>query len=286
MGYLELRTKEYQRITCDLKGLVRYLTPLCALIKIDDKISRRLIQASNLFAERSREYSFLNRTPNGFLVPKIETQKEFLDVLLRYRDLLIDIGLGPHILSLTPPVVRYKIGSLSVEDENRVTRSEYPHNDAWAGWPANCMIPIIPVSGDCENNKVVVYDMPNDLSPDWLDKIPFPQAQLKFVHKCQEIKADYRPGFMFLLDICVVHRTHRHMNAGDRIGIDSPIVINNNLVKNLNDNNNFGQESLIVWSDFLKIGHELYFNANTNMQTISGISGVKRPEFFEIGYSK
>lgn len=280
--YLNSRIKKFRELTIGESGLVDYLTPLCALIKINEKISNELISACKQYVDKSSGYSFKNRTPNGFLVPKIETEKEYVDVLLSYKNLLMSLNLSSNISAVAPPVVRYKTGNASMENLNRPTSSEFPHSDAWAGWPSNSVLPIIPISGDCEKNKVVIFDLPRDISPEWLDKTPFPEAQLKFVNKCRQIETDYTPGFMLLLDICVVHKTHRYEGSQDRVGIDSPILLKNNLGDASLEKNLFGQEHLISWDNFLKIGAGCDFKTNTHMGIITGISGEKRPGFFDI----
>jgi len=279
--YLNLRIKKFRELTNRERGLVDYLTPLCAVIKINEKISKELIRACKAYVAKSRKYSFENRTPNGFLIPKIETEKEYLNVLLSYKNLLSDLSLNSHIAAVAPPVVRYKTGELSAESINRPTGSEYPHSDAWAGWPSNSVLPIIPIFGDCKKNKVIVFDLPNDFSAEWLQKTPFPEAQFKFVHKCKQIQTDYKPGFLLLLDICVVHKTHRSLGAKDRVGIDSPILLRNDL-SDVPDENLFGQEHLIPWDKFQKIGFEYHFKTNTHMGSRTGVSGEKRPSFFDV----
>jgi hypothetical protein len=87
---------------------------------------------------------------------------------------------------------------------------------------------------------------------------------------------------MLLLDICVVHKTHRNLGAEDRVGIDSPILLKNDLSNPPLEKNLFGQEHLISWDTFLKIGSEYDFKNNTNMGKITGVGGKKRPNFFDI----
>ena len=46
-----------------------------------------------------------------------------------------------------------------------------------------------------------------------------------FVSKCKKMNNDYRIGYLYISDICVIHKTFRLKNSKARLSIDIPLII-------------------------------------------------------------
>ena len=91
-------------------------------------------------------------TPNGKLVPKKQTEKEYNEFVLNYYKTIASLNFNKKIRKIILPVLRFKEKKINVLNQKRSSRSELPHTDAWAGWGSNSILIMIPLNGDLKKN--------------------------------------------------------------------------------------------------------------------------------------
>lgn len=223
--FIKSREKFFNSITKKFKH--EKVSNLVVCHKIKKDVFKYLQKSANKFFSKSKKYNLNNMTPNGKLVPKKETEKEYNYFVKNYYQLIKSINLHKDVKMYIFPVLRLKQKNINKLNKTRPSRSELPHSDAWAGWGSNTVLIIIPISGDTKNNKVVFYDLPRDLKKNWMNKKPFDKAQ-NLTKRCNIIKHHYKKGYVYIADISVLHSTKRLNNSKDRLSIDIPLMIKGN----------------------------------------------------------
>ena len=220
--YYHLRKKKFDEICGNFKH--KKINDLVVVHKINYKLFLNLKKASKNYLEKSKVFNLANMTPNGKLMPKKELEKEYNKVVEKFRDVIISLNIEKKLRNWSLPAIRYKEGKINKKNILRNTRSELPHSDSWAGWDENSILVQIPLLGDTKKNKVQYYKMPHNLDKTWLGKKKFNRSN-HFVSKCKRMNNDYKPGYIYISDISVVHRTFRNKNSKSRMSIDIPLII-------------------------------------------------------------
>jgi hypothetical protein len=244
--------------------------------KIKKNLFNKLYKSANEYIRISKKYGFINRTPNGKIVPKKEVSNQYLRVIKSYRDIILSMNFENKINKWVFPVVRYKDIKMDKNFKNRPTRSELPHSDSWAGWDENSILVQIPIKGDLKNNRVIYYEMPDKFNKNWLTKKVYTKAQKNFVNLCKPINHHYKKGYVYLSDIIVVHKTKKNKNCKPRCSIDIPIILKPSL------KNNYGIRDCLSTKEIKSLGKNLTINCPLYMGQIDGIAGRKSPTTCEI----
>ena len=253
------------------------ISGLVSCAKINKKLFNQLSQSVKEYVDKSRLYKFENKTPNGLLVPKKEIEKEFNDVLISYRDVLLSLNFDKIISLWTIPVVRIKDPEIDDENKNRVMRSELPHSDTWVGWNKKSILVNIPILGDTDKNKVQFYQHPTSFNESWVEKqISFEEGAKKFAKLCKPIKSDYKKGYAYIADISVIHQTHRSIGSSERISLEIP------LFTQLPNKNEFGANDTIDHKTIMSLNKEYEIKFSLKMHERVGQSGISRPVKFFI----
>lgn len=249
------------------------ISDLIYRIKINTEGLEILRQSVINFYKSSINYELVNMTPNGMLVPKIENEIEYESVLVSFYNVLKKHILLSNYNKIVYPVVRYKTGK---DNNTRDTKSEYAHCDAWAGWSSNSTLLYLPLSGDLKNNNIRMFDIPKNINQSWLLPKNFKVAQHEEVQHCNMLEHLPEYGYLYIMDISVVHQTIRLKNSNDRLSIDIPIFLK------FKDNNvGYGSESTLDESIFKEIGRTVKFKAEYKMGEFDGITGLKRPTYYK-----
>ena len=198
------------------------LSNLIVSHKIEESIFKKFSYEVNNYFNLSKKFNLLNMTPNGKLVPKRELESEYNNILIHFREIFESMNLSNEISHFIIPAIRYKESNIDILNSNRSSRSELPHSDSWAGWGENTLLVNIPISGDIKNNKVVYYDLPNDIGQDLIEKRSFDEGG-KYVERCKKLNLPYEFGNIYICDISVIHETSRFLNSKARLSIDIPI---------------------------------------------------------------
>lgn len=203
------------------------INDLIVCSKIKPKIFKDLRKSAIDFYNISKKYKLSNMTPNGKLVPKKQTEKEYNEFVLNYYKTINSLNFNSKIRKIILPVLRFKEKKINTLNQKRNSRSELPHTDAWAGWGSNSILIMIPINGDVKKNRVNFYEFPKNINKSWMRKKNFVTAQ-SFVKKFKKIKHHYKIGYIYIADISVLHCTKRLGGSKDRLSIDIPIMINGN----------------------------------------------------------
>tara|TARA_B100000989_G_scaffold295376_1_gene276329 strand:+ start:1604 stop:2449 length:846 start_codon:yes stop_codon:yes gene_type:complete len=203
------------------------INDLIVCSKIEPKIFQDLRESALDFYNISKKYNLSNMTPNGKLVPKKQTEKEYNKFVFNYYKTINSLNFSKKIRKIILPVLRFKEKKINILNQKRNSRSELPHTDAWAGWGSNSILIMIPINGDLKKNRVNFYEFPKNINKSWMRKQNFVTAQ-SFVKKFKKIKHHYKKGYIYIADISVLHCTKRLSGSKDRLSIDIPIMINGN----------------------------------------------------------
>ena len=231
--YYNLKKKEFNKLCSNFKH--EKITDLVVAHKIEKQLLLDLRRSAMDYLKKCKTFGLANMTPNGKLMPKKEVQKEFNQVIQKYRNVINSLNFEKNIRNWVIPAIRYKEGKINKDNFSRNTRSELPHSDIWAGWSESAIVIQIPLFGDTKKNKVKYYQMPLDWNKNWIKKMTFDKGQKYFTSKCKEVNHHYKIGYVYICDILVVHRTSRLRNSKPRLSIDIPIITKSK--KSINKNN-------------------------------------------------
>lgn len=183
---------------------------------------------SDIMAEFSQRSSELkNKNRNGCLLPKRELTLEYNMVYRAYGEIIRSFNLNNLMSAFSGLItMRHKeewAQSPWANSENsaKTYSTENPHSDAWLGESAHSTNTITPIFGDCKNNNCAYYAPPANFSDRWLKILKFLDGAEFFGHYDQSpVLETSEPGFTYLSDISVIHKSNLKENAGPRLSID------------------------------------------------------------------
>jgi len=266
---LKERIDKFNLLTNNFKH--EKISSLVVSHKIKKKLFKKICSAVNKYVQISKKNKFINRTPNGKLVPKQEVSYQYLRVIKAYRDIILSMNFESKISKWVFPVVRYKDIKMDNKFKNRPTRSELPHSDAWAGWDKNSILIQIPIGGDIKNNRVTYYDMPNKITKNWFAKKNFKDVQKSLVSLCKPINHHYKKGYLYLSDIAVVHKTTKGKGCKPRSSIDIPLILKPGR------KNDYGIKDCLNTNQIKALGKTMSIKCPLKMGQIDGIAGKRNP---------
>jgi hypothetical protein len=163
-----------------------------------------------------------NKTPNGILNPKKETEDEFTLVQVKINQILNNLGISNHIKQTVIPNIRYKN---PIEPEHIKTRPYYTskyHSDAWVGHVGDCQF-LIGVLGDIDNNTVE-FNEPINVHDNYLHKAEsFDEGNTRYESFKELGKLTKQK--LVIMDHACLHRTLIQNNSKPRISIDIAVMI-------------------------------------------------------------
>lgn len=188
------------------------------------------ISLENLHLDKYRE-SRKNITPNGACVPKLEYQFLYNDVLQNwFRVFRSMISSNESILKLVrvTPNIRLKFGRELEDNEKRGLNTQLPHSDAWVEGPWGFNV-FTPLFGDCQNNTLRYYDLPNgDLPETFFSTVGSYTEKQKLISKFKEdLTFLPKAGHIYISDYAIVHKTWRSKNSSARVSIDTTLLVGN-----------------------------------------------------------
>ncbi len=216
----------------------------------------------------SKHNKLKNLTPNGIIVPKIESSLEFNNLLKSYVQLLKFLNLEKSIEKFHfPPNLRLKLPNLKKKNMLRKHPTELMHSDTWTGANPNwCAIHIF-LLGDIAKNNIRYAEPPKFFDESWLKPLNKSIDGKRFSKQFKIIKYTPKKGHMIIADATIIHQSFRKKNAGIRVSIDTGFdlkmkklksfkrtSINNYNVKKIRDNETVSK------NDFIQIGKKTYFH--------------------------
>lgn len=96
-----------------------------------------------------------NKTPNGLVLPKLETSCSFSAFHRAVARLVASFGMDRHIHLIHLPVnLRFVSGKRDTVREQRPRATTKWHSDIWAGEATHALMVFVPVSGDFTNTSI------------------------------------------------------------------------------------------------------------------------------------
>jgi hypothetical protein len=226
------RVKFFNKIVANFNN--ERISDLVVAYKISKIKFLKLQRHAKDYFYKSKEYSLINMTPNGRLAPKIENEKSFNNFILSYFELIKSLKITSNLKNYIPPVIRYKEEKINKKNKTNKKRSELPHADCWAGWTEDYLLFLMPLWGDVKNNKVRFFEVPKNISEQWLKKKNFVTANKRLKTKLRPLKDHYKLGYLYIADITVPHITIRNHKSKSRLSIDSPLQFKSKKIKKQN----------------------------------------------------
>ena len=274
MNLLHKRIKNFNKIVKNFNH--EKISDFVVAHKINKSLFYKLQISVKKFVKQSKKYNFKNRTPNGKIVPKKEIIKEYTEVLINYRNVINSLNITDKISKWVFPVVRYKDVKIDKKFKNRPNKSELAHSDIWAGWNSNSLLIQIPILGDTKNNRVKYYEMPKQITKNWLTKKTYIDAKDNFIKKCKPLNHHYNKGYIYISDIIAVHKTIKKNGCKSRASIDTPLILKPYKFQS------YGSNDLISNKEIFEIKKNYKLFAPLKMGEIDGIAGKKLPSTCKI----
>ncbi len=215
--------------------------PLLKAARLDADDARRLRDAVNLylFTTLSAHYSdrpiamspdllseqaaligdLPNVTPNGLILPKLETYLAYNQVHAQVARIFEAAGLGPHVEAIHAPInIRLVSGTPDDAVDGRPRASTKDQSDIWAGEPAATVMVFLPVLGDTD--KVGIHWVePLEMPPEFRRPIAEFDDGRHLIRGGRAYDAEFNNGDILLSDPFLIHAT-RKRGPGLRISID------------------------------------------------------------------
>ena len=216
----------------------------------------------------SKHKKLNNLTPNGIIVPKIESSLEFNNLLKCYIQILKFLNIENSIEKFHfPPNLRMKLPNIKKSHMKRNHPTELMHSDTWTGANPNWCAVHLFLLGDIARNNIRYAEPPKYFSEDWLKPLNKSKDGKKISKEFKIINYTPKKGYMIIADATIIHQSHRKKNAGIRISLDTgfdlkmdklksfkKIKINNYNVKKIRDSETVSK------NDFIQIGKKTYFH--------------------------
>jgi len=245
---VELRAREDRFAEISSNFPCELLTPLIACHTIRKDLFEAFENAVSEYNEKSKFFDYVNRTPNGILVPKKEIKKEYNDAVVAFFNILRSLNIKKYIRRWNIPTIRYKTPTLDSENLKRPYISENPHSDSWIGWDSDSLLIIMPLLGDIERNWVQFYRHPESFDMSWVRRLESFRDGIELARQSFPLPKHYEKGCIYVADMSVIHETKREDGATWRIGIETVL----SLVEPTPDT--LGQDSQLSWEEMISIG--------------------------------
>lgn len=173
----------------------------------------------NFYNKNQKKLTFI--TPNGAVVPKKETSKEFNEIIKNFVSIIKKSKSKQNIINFHVPLnIRIKFKKIPNEYFKRDRATEIPHSDCWAGENSSCVNMHIPIFGDVNNNKMEFYH-PKKLDEKWLRPLKRFSNGKKYIKNFKKVKYEAKKGYMTISDFGTLHKTIRKKGCGTRISLDT-----------------------------------------------------------------
>jgi len=229
-----------------LAGVARGLAttqdhPLLKAARLDGDDSRRLRDAVNLYLFTTlsahypdrpiamspdilREQAALilglpNVTPNGLILPKLETYLAYNHVHAQVARIFEAAGLARHAEAIHAPInIRLVSGTPDAAVDGRPRASTKYHSDIWAGEPAATVMVFLPVLGDTERVGIHWVE-PREIPPEFRRPIAEFNDGRHLIRGGRAYAAEFNNGDILLSDPFLIHAT-RKRGPALRVSID------------------------------------------------------------------
>lgn len=246
------------------------LSPLVAAHKIEPVLYKNFEQAVQKYNDFSRQFDYINRTPNGILVPKKEIENEYNAAVVAFFAILKSLNIHDYVVKWNIPTIRFKTPSFDVENLKRPYISENPHADCWIGWDYDSLLIIMPLLGDTDRNWVQFYQHPDNFDESWVQRLASFADGLEMAKQSTPLPKHYEKGYIYIADMSVIHETKRESGADWRIGIETVL----SMIEPTPDS--LGQDTQLSYQEMISLGQSKWILPTTVMGEIIHTTATKR----------
>ena len=104
--YYNQRKNKFIEICNNFKH--KKINDLIVVHKINSELFLKLQKASKNYLKKSKIFNLANMTPNGKLMPKKELEKEYNELVEKFRDVILSLNIEKFLRKLSVPALRYK----------------------------------------------------------------------------------------------------------------------------------------------------------------------------------
>jgi hypothetical protein len=267
----EYLTQKEQRFSAICKNFTSdLLSPLVACHRINPILYTSFHDAVTEYNNASASYNYVNRTPNGILVPKKEIDELYNNAVIAFFEILKSLKIENYVKRWNIPTIRFKSANFNVDNLKRPYISENPHADCWIGWDPDSLLIIMPLLGDNQKNWVQFYQHPDSFDSSWVRKLDSFKDGMDMVKQCTPLPKHYEKGCIYIADMSVIHETKREPGADWRIGIETVL----SLVEPTD--NSLGQDTQLTYEEMIAVGKSIKIKAETVMGEIVETTATKR----------
>lgn len=160
-----------------------------------------------------------NVTPNGIVLPKLETYVSHMLLHRQVVEIFEASGFPQHVEAIQAPInVRLVSGKPDAAIDGRPRASAKFHTDIWAGEPASGFMVFLPVLGDTENIGIKWVE-PASIPQEFRQSIADFEQGRHLIDDGTTYRSEFRNGDIILSDPLLIHATQK--NGGNlRISLD------------------------------------------------------------------
>jgi hypothetical protein len=196
---IKLQQQVYEKIKYSVKRYIESCLGHTGTPRSDEELAQILEQSLQKLP---------NLTPNGVLLPKYETQKEFNAFHETMALWLKSLGVNPLIRQVFCPVtIRIVQGTENPALDNRSYASTKTHLDLWSGDPADTINIILPMLGDIEHTTIDFFKPPQGLESQYIKVLKDYNEASEFLKNIEPYPLRPRHGFAYLFEAITPHRT-------------------------------------------------------------------------------
>lgn len=210
--------------------------------------------------------SLPNITPNGLLMPKIETNNSHNLLNKKVYNLIEHLSFSEGSKAACPINFRINFGtSTNPEFINRPRSSTNWHTDIWAGQNCNEVMIHTPICGDYEQSGISVSNPQEGFYPDYVKPIPSFLNGEPVTNKMNKNKIEFtmKLGESYLLDSFLFHKTSLS-SSSIRIIISFPVRLKEKINSDIYENPLRDNEFIDI-SDWSKLGKKLLLASDKNL---------------------
>jgi|TARA_B110000093_G_scaffold173482_1_gene205643 hypothetical protein len=216
----------------------------------------------------SKKKILSNLTPNGIIVPKIESSLEFNSLLKSYVQILKYFNIESLIENFHfPPNIRLKLPYIKKNHMLRKHPTELMHSDTWTGANPNWCAVHLFILGDIARNNIRYAEPPSDFDEDWLKPLKKSQLGKDISSKFKLMRYIPKKGHMIIADATIIHQSFRKKKAGIRISLDTGFDLKMKKLTSFNktkvdtlDIKKIRKNETISKEDFIQLGKKTYFH--------------------------
>ena len=207
-----------------------------------------------------------NITPNGLLMPKIETNNSHNLLNKKVYNLIEHLSFSEGSKVACPINLRINFGTnTNPEFTSRPRSSTNWHTDIWAGQNCNEAMIHTPICGDYEQSGISVSNPQEGFYPDYVKSIPSFLDGKSVTDKMNENKINFtmKLGESYLLDSFLFHKTSLSSNS-IRIIVSFPARLKDKVSSDIYSNP-LRDEEFIAISNWSNLGKSLLLASDKSL---------------------